>query len=90
MQYKEYEESVGLLIKYVAAYCAKEPLVSDEQYDDLYAAVLAYETSHPDTIDHASPTQKIGSVKKLGKDLLLTNTYQGVTESKKSLSKFTI
>lgn len=80
MQYKEYEESVGLLIKYVAAYCSKEPLVTDEQYDNLYAAVLAYETSHPETIDPASPTQKIGSVKKLGKDVLLTNIYQDPVE----------
>lgn len=61
MTLKEYREKVELLKKWAHYYYVLDnPLVSDEVYDKLYKEVQKYEEEHPDQIDPASPTQRVG------------------------------
>jgi DNA ligase (NAD+) len=57
----DYKQSVGLLAKWAHAYYTlDDPLVTDEEYDRLYHAVLAYEEAHPEAVAADSPTRRVG------------------------------
>jgi len=57
----EYAKNVALLNEYAHHYYVlDDPIASDEEYDRLYHAVLAYEESHPDEVRADSPTQRVG------------------------------
>ncbi len=64
---KAYQEAVETLKKWAYAYYVEDnPLVTDEVYDKLYREVEAYEKAHPDEVDPASPTQRVGAPIKEG------------------------
>lgn len=42
-------------------YVQHDPLISDGEYDQLYKLLEAYETTHPETVNAASPTQRVGA-----------------------------
>ena len=61
--YEEYKKAVETLKKWSYYYYVLDnPLVTDEEYDKLYKEVEKYEQAHPDEIDPASPTQRVGDV----------------------------
>ncbi len=61
--YEEYKKAVETLKKWSYYYYVLDnPLVTDEEYDKLYKEVEKYEQAHPDEIDLASPTQRVGDV----------------------------
>jgi DNA ligase (NAD+) len=67
MTQDEYQQNVATLKAWAKAYYIEDnPEVTDEVYDRLYRAVLAYEQQHPDRIDPSSPTQRVGAVIKDG------------------------
>ncbi len=58
----QYLQNVEKLKKWANAYYIDDnPLVTDEVYDKLYHEVQEYEQSHPEDIDPASPTQRVGA-----------------------------
>ena len=60
---EEYKKAVEQLKEWAYAYYVKDnPVVTDEVYDKLYHEVEDYEKSHPDEIDPASPTQRVGAM----------------------------
>ena len=57
----EYIKAIDLLNLWARAYYMyNKPLVTDEEYDNLYNKVLEYESQHPNFIESYSQTQKIG------------------------------
>ncbi len=63
----EYKKAVETLKRWAYAYYIEDnPLVADEVYDKLYREVEEYEKSHPEDIDPASPTQRVGAPLKEG------------------------
>lgn len=59
----EYREKTGLLKQWAHAYYVLDaPLATDEEYDRLYHQLTAWEAEHPDAVDPASPTQRVGGV----------------------------
>ncbi len=62
MTHTQYLQNVEKLKKWANAYYIDDnPLVTDEVYDKLYHEVQEYEQSHPEDIDPASPTQRVGA-----------------------------
>ena len=56
-----YKTAVELLKKYsYHYYVLDDPITTDEEYDILYHAVVAYEQEHPNEILSDSPTQRVG------------------------------
>jgi len=63
MTKEEYESSVELLNKYAHYYYVlDDPLTTDEVYDTLYHAILAFEEEYPDELLADSPTQRVGGI----------------------------
>jgi DNA ligase (NAD+) len=63
MNTKTYHQSVQTLKAWAHAYYVEDnPVATDEEYDRLYHAVLAYEEAHPDAVLADSPTQRVGGV----------------------------
>ena len=64
---EEYREAVEQLKRWADAYYIEDnPLVTDEEYDRLYREVEAWEKIHPERVDPASPTQRVGAPLKEG------------------------
>ncbi|MDR1614445.1 MAG: NAD-dependent DNA ligase LigA [Campylobacteraceae bacterium] len=62
MNHHEYKKAIILLNSWsYAYYVLDEPLATDEEYDNLYHAVLDYERGNPSSIDISSPTQRVGA-----------------------------
>jgi len=56
-----YQTAVKQLKKYsYSYYVLDDPITTDEEYDILYHAVVAYEQEHPNEILSDSPTQRVG------------------------------
>ncbi len=63
MDYEQYLKNVETLNKYAYHYYVlDDPIATDEEYDELYRKVEAFEKSHPDKIAPSSPTQRVGDV----------------------------
>lgn len=61
MTNEQYLQKVALLKKMAYHYYTLDsPIASDEEYDNLYAEILAYESANPTQIVADSPTQKVG------------------------------
>ena len=61
MTNEQYLQKVALLKKMAYHYYTLDsPIASDEEYDNLYAEILAYESANPTQIAVDSPTQKVG------------------------------
>lgn len=61
MTNEQYLQKVALLKKMAYHYYTLDsPIASDEEYDNLYAEILAYESANPMQIAADSPTQKVG------------------------------
>ncbi len=61
MDYQDYLNKVSQISKYAHYYYVLDnPLVSDAEYDKLYHEVVSIEQAHPEWIDAASPTQRVG------------------------------
>lgn len=59
--YDEYLQKVALLKKMAYHYYTlDEPIASDDEYDKLYAEIVAFESANPAQIASDSPTQKVG------------------------------
>ena len=57
----EYLQKVALLKKMAYHYYTlDEPIASDDEYDKLYAEIVAFESANPAQITPDSPTQKVG------------------------------
>lgn len=57
----EYLQKVALLKKMAYHYYTlDEPIASDDEYDKLYAEIVAFESANPAQIAPDSPTQKVG------------------------------
>lgn len=57
----EYLQKVALLKKMAYHYYTlDEPIASDDEYDKLYAEIVAFESANPAQIASDSPTQKVG------------------------------
>ncbi|MCS7301993.1 MAG: NAD-dependent DNA ligase LigA, partial [Candidatus Kapabacteria bacterium] len=55
------EELRALIRKYDYAYYVEaQPLISDRDYDRLYAELVALEQQYPDLVTPDSPTQRVG------------------------------
>ncbi len=64
---KEYKEAVKKLKVWADAYYIDDnPIVTDEEYDNLYHEVKAFEEAHKELIDYSSPTQRVGAPLKEG------------------------
>ena len=64
---EEYRKAVEQLRIWADAYYIDDnPLVTDEEYDKLYREVEAWEKAHPESIDPASPTRRVGAPVKEG------------------------
>ncbi|MDR1007720.1 MAG: NAD-dependent DNA ligase LigA [Campylobacteraceae bacterium] len=62
MNYQEYKTALTQLNSWAYAYYVLDaPLVTDEEYDKLYHAVLDYENENPTLIDASSPTKRVGA-----------------------------
>lgn len=60
MNYTKYVKNVLLLNKYNKYYYEKDnPLVTDEEYDELLKIVKKYEKEHPDEVHKKSPTNRV-------------------------------
>lgn len=58
---EEYRKGVELLKKWdYYYYILDAPLVTDEEYDQLYRAVEEFEKNYPNWVDSTSPTQRVG------------------------------
>jgi len=78
-------------------YVLNDPLISDQEYDQLYKALERLEKEHPELINEASPTQRVGAdlnkdfvtVRHLAPMLSLENSYnpQDVLDWSKRLEK---
>ena len=63
MTHEEYIHKIELLKRWAKAYYVDDaPLASDEEYDELYHEVLAYEMENPLHVDPNSPTQRVGGI----------------------------
>jgi len=63
MTKEEYQSNIKLLNKYAHYYYVlDDPLTTDEVYDKLYHAVLAFEEENPTVVLSTSPTQRVGGV----------------------------
>jgi DNA ligase (NAD+) len=63
MNTEAYKKAVQTLNKWAYHYYVlDDPITTDEEYDKLYQAVLAYEATHPDEVLADSPTQRVGDV----------------------------
>ncbi len=63
MTHEEYTQKIECLKAWAKAYYVDDaPLASDEEYDDLYHEVLAYESENPLRIDVNSPTRRVGGI----------------------------
>ena len=63
MIHQAYLEKVETLKQWAYAYYVEDnPIATDEEYDQLYHEVLAYEQTHPDEVAEDSPTQRVGGV----------------------------
>ena len=61
MTNEQYLQKVALLKKMAYHYYTMDsPIASDEEYDTLYAEIVAYESANPTQIAVDSPTQKVG------------------------------
>lgn len=61
IMYDEYLQKVALLKKMAYHYYTlDEPIASDDEYDKLYAEIVAFESANPAQIAPDSPTQKVG------------------------------
>lgn len=61
MTNEQYLQKVALLKKMAYHYYTLDsPIASDEEYDNLYAEIIAYESANPTQISPDSPTQKVG------------------------------
>lgn len=59
--HNEYLQKVALLKKMAYHYYTlDEPIASDDEYDKLYAEIVAFESANPAQIASDSPTQKVG------------------------------
>lgn len=59
--HNEYLQKVALLKKMAYHYYTlDEPIASDDEYDKLYAEIVAFESANPAQIAPDSPTQKVG------------------------------
>lgn len=59
--HNEYLQKVALLKKMAYHYYTlDEPIASDDEYDKLYAEIVAFENANPAQIAPDSPTQKVG------------------------------
>lgn len=59
--HNEYLQKVALLKKMAYHYYTlDEPIASDDEYDKLYAEIVAFESANPAQITPDSPTQKVG------------------------------
>ena len=57
----EYKKSVETLNLWAKAYYSDDkPIATDEEYDELYHKVLAYEKENPNEILAYSPTLRVG------------------------------
>ncbi|PAF44205.1 NAD-dependent DNA ligase LigA [Helicobacter sp. 11S02596-1] len=58
---QDYQSSTALLKKMAYHYYVlDDPIATDEEYDDLYHKIQAYETANPQSIIASSPTQRVG------------------------------
>ena len=63
MTQADYKNFVEQLKKYsYHYYVLDDPITTDEEYDILYHAIVAYESAHPQEIIVDSPTQRVGDV----------------------------
>lgn len=61
MTNEQYLQKVALLKKMAYHYYTLDsPIASDEEYDNLYGEIIAYESANPTQIAVDSPTQKVG------------------------------
>lgn len=61
MTNEQYLQKVALLKKMAYHYYTLDsPIASDEEYDNLYGEIIAYESANPTQITPDSPTQKVG------------------------------
>ncbi len=61
MTNEQYLQKVALLKKMAYHYYTLDsPIASDEEYDNLYSEIIAYESANPTQISPDSPTQKVG------------------------------
>ncbi len=61
MTNEQYLQKVELLKKMAYHYYTLDsPIASDEEYDNLYTEIVAYESANPTQITPDSPTQKVG------------------------------
>lgn len=61
MTNEQYLQKVALLKKMAYHYYTLDsPIASDEEYDNLYSEIIAYESANPTRIAVDSPTQKVG------------------------------
>ena len=67
MTHEAYKQNVATLKQWAHAYYVEDnPVATDEEYDRLYHAVLAFEREHPELVDPTSPTQRVGAPIKEG------------------------
>lgn len=58
---EEYQKLKRTVKKYASAYYdLDQPLISDQEYDQLYQQLLLFEDQHPEIITKDSPSQRIG------------------------------
>ncbi len=63
MTQQSYLQKIHTLKKWAHAYYVDDnPLATDEEYDQLYHEILAYESQNPTHIAPDSPTQRVGGV----------------------------
>ena len=63
MTKEEYELNIAKLIKWAHAYYVEDnPIATDEEYDRLARACLAYEQNNPQLSHPNSPNKRVGGV----------------------------